>query len=57
MLKARTNLYKDKDGILMGDKESVKSRWAESFKLLLNLIRVWGKSCRYILEICYNSKK
>jgi hypothetical protein len=34
--KALTNLCKNKDGILMGDKESIKCRWSEHFKLLLN---------------------
>jgi hypothetical protein len=27
---------KNKDGILIGEKLSIKSRWAEHFKLLLN---------------------
>jgi hypothetical protein len=55
--KAHTNLCKDKDGILMGDKESIKSRWAEHFKLLLNPKQSGKKPCRYISDICYNSKK
>jgi hypothetical protein len=39
VFKAHTNLCKAKYGTLLGDKDSIKSRWTEYFKQLLNPIQ------------------